>query len=223
CVDNEVLLAALRTALGRHRMVRLVKDHVIAVALQGGSMPSVTAASGETYGGRRIVLAAGAWVTEIRGLPSRLPVEPVRGQMIAFDAPPSPPPPPLVTYGPQGYLVPRGKSRTLAGSTMERVGLRAGTTDEGVSALRSAATAISPALADAPIAARWSGFRPITPDLLPILGADPAHPELLYACGHGRNGILLAPLTGDCIAALVEGSPPPASLEPFNPRRFLDR
>jgi glycine oxidase len=60
----------------------------------------------------------------------------------------------------------------------------------------------------------------MTPDMLPIIDRDPEEPRLLYACGHSRNGVLMAPLTGDCIAALVLGDQPPMSISPFRVDRF---
>ena len=67
---------------------------------------------------------------------------------------------------------------------------------------------------------RWAGLRPVTPDLMPILGRDPETAGLLYATGHSRNGVLMAPLTGDCVAALAAGDPPPVDLAPFGVERF---
>lgn len=66
----------------------------------------------------------------------------------------------------------------------------------------------------------WAGLRPVTPDLLPIIDRDPAYPSLLYACGHSRNGILMAPLTADCIALLAAKMTPPHDLSPFALARF---
>lgn len=60
----------------------------------------------------------------------------------------------------------------------------------------------------------------MTPDLLPIIGAEPEMPGLLYACGHSRNGVLMAPLTGECIAALVQERATPHPLKPFSIDRF---
>jgi glycine/D-amino acid oxidase-like deaminating enzyme len=60
----------------------------------------------------------------------------------------------------------------------------------------------------------------VTPDFLPIIGRDPDYPSLLYACGHSRNGVLLAPLTADCIAALAVAEDPPYSIAPFSVERF---
>jgi glycine/D-amino acid oxidase-like deaminating enzyme len=66
----------------------------------------------------------------------------------------------------------------------------------------------------------WAGLRPITPDRLPILGPDPDVPRLLYACGHGRNGILLAPITGEAIGALAVGAQSPHDVSTFSIARF---
>jgi glycine oxidase len=154
----------------------------------------------------------------VDGVPRALPVAPVRGQMVSFAAAALR----HVTYGPGGYVLPRA-SATIAGSTMERVGFESGTTAEGVGAIVAAARAICPALGEAPVREAWSGLRPVTPDLLPIIGRDPDFPALLYACGHSRNGILLAPLTAHVIAALAAGEDPRHDLAPFSVARFAER
>jgi glycine oxidase len=164
------------------------------------------------------VLAAGAWVNGIAGLPRLLPIEPYRGQMFSVAATGAAV---LrhVVYGPDAYLVPRG-DRVLVGATMERAGFDADTTDEALASIRSGAAAFWPVVSTATTTAKWAGLRPVTPDLLPILGRDPDHPSLIYACGHSRNGILMAPLTGDCVVALVTGDAPPADLSAFGVARF---
>jgi len=127
-----------------------------------------------------------------------------------------------VVFAEHAYLVPR-KETTLVGATMERVGFVVDTTEEAQSALRTASVSTAPSLAKGDVVRRWSGLRPATPDFLPIVGADPGYPALIYACGHSRNGILLAPLTGDCVAALALGDQPPYDLAPFSPARFWGR
>jgi glycine oxidase len=124
-----------------------------------------------------------------------------------------------VTFGRDGYIVPRA-GRTIAGSTMEAAGFDARTTDDAIAALRAMARAVCPPLDAAREVGRWSGLRPITPDLRPIIGRDPDRPGVIYACGHSRNGVLLAPLTGDCVAALVAGAEPAHDLTPFAAARF---
>jgi len=64
-----------------------------------------------------------------------------------------------------------------------------------------------------------AGLRPSTPDNAPVLGAHPALPGLHYATGHHRNGILLAPLTADVVAAQLAGA---AADDRFSPARFVE-
>jgi glycine oxidase len=105
---------------------------------------------------------------------------------------------------------------------MEHVAYDASTTATAGQTLRATADAICPALAGAPTERQWAGLRPMTPDGLPIIGPDPDHPALLYAVGHSRNGILLAPLTGDCVVALATDSPTPVELRSFSIDRFAN-
>lgn len=103
---------------------------------------------------------------------------------------------------------------------MEDVGFDASTTKEGVEKVRSAAEEICPSLSRSKTTRSWAGLRPVTPDLLPILGPDPEYPSIIYACGHSRNGVLMAPLTGDLIADLVTATPLSLDLAQFRPGRF---
>jgi len=60
----------------------------------------------------------------------------------------------------------------------------------------------------------------MTPDGQPLLGRDPDAPALIHACGHSRNGILMTPVTGAVVAALLAGDDPGRDLAPFDPGRF---
>jgi glycine oxidase len=143
-------------------------------------------------------------------------VEPLRGQMISLSSRSLG----HVVYGAGGYAVPREDGRTLIGATSERAGFDAGHTPEGTAALRAMVATLSPALAAAPLLEAWAGLRPMTPDGLPIVGPEPANDVLVYACGHSRNGVLLAPVTGACVAALLAGTAPPLDLSPYRVERF---
>jgi glycine oxidase len=217
-VDNVVLVRALRTLAESNTAITLVEEGAVAVEVDG-ARPAVRLASGRRLTAATVVLAAGAWTPLLDGLPRPIPVSPVRGQMISVAAAPLR----HVTYGPHGYLVPRGPGTSVVGSTMEHVGFDVGTTPEGLTALAGIARAIAPSLADVPPLDRWSGLRPVTPDFLPIIGPDPDAPALVYATGHSRNGILLGPLTGECVACLVSGEPVPNDLAPFAIARFAAR
>jgi glycine oxidase len=205
-VDNVMLLQALRIAAATDTITELRFSTAV----------EATGSSGARYSGARTVLAAGAWSNTIAGLPRAIPVEPVRGQMIAYTGSPLR----RAIYGPTGYLVPRVTGRTLVGATMERAGYESTTTPEAIARLERTAAEVLPRLTGVHPAEAWAGLRPISADLQPILGPDPSEPRLIYATGHSRNGVLMTPLTGDCIAALLAGESSPIDISAFSIRRF---
>ena len=213
-VDNVALLQALEVAVARCVHVRQTRGSARAITV-GRHGVTCELSEGDRVSAGQLVLAAGAWSPLIEGLPRPLPVEPLRGQMISIAANPLR----HVAYGDDGYLVPRG-DMTLVGATMEHAAFDVSTTAEGVAGLTAAAAELCPALAGLPVAKAWAGLRPVSPDFLPIIGRDPDYPSLIYACGHSRNGVLMAPLTADCVAALLVGETPPASLAAFGIERF---
>jgi glycine oxidase len=96
-------------------------------------------------------------------------------------------------------------------------------TDAGLAAIRAGAARLLPALATAPVERSWAGLRPVTPDGRPIISSDPDLAGLWYAVGHGRNGILLAALTGEIIGAKLAGEDVDIDLDPFRvDRAFPD-
>jgi glycine oxidase len=143
-------------------------------------------------------------------------VTPVRGQMIELHA--AAPPVRHVVFGAGGYLVPRADGRVLIGSTEERVGFAKEVTAAGLGTLCARAARLCPPLAALPVADHWSGLRPASADALPYLGAT-AITHLWMASGHFRNGVLLAPLTGEIVAALVTGAAVPLDLTAVAPSR----
>ena len=213
-VDNTILLSALRKLVSTIARVTMLDDAVTGVEPRQSSA-IVTTRSGATHSARHVVLAAGAWVGRIPGARLARAVKPARGQLVSYAMSPLR----HVAYGPRGYVVPRGDS-TIGGSTMESVGFDANTTDEGIEKVRSASEEICPSLSVGKTTRSWAGLRPVTPDMLPIIGPDPEDQSLIYACGHSRNGVLMAPLTGDLIADLVTGTPLSLDLSQFRPGRF---
>ena len=197
-VDSVALGRAMLAGASAAGVV-LVNEEVCEIMSRGGRVTGVSGAV-TSYAADRVALAAGAWAGTIAGVPRGIPVEPVRGQMAAMPWPDGERE--SVLYCDDGYLVPRG-GEALVGSTMEHVGFEKGTTDDGLERLRGAAKKLLPALDGVPFARTWSGLRPMTPDGLPILGFDPDLEGLIYATGHGRNGILLGPLTGEIVRDLV--------------------
>lgn len=213
-VDNVRLLAAMREAVRCEWSIDVV-DGRAATIEPGRHACSVTTEDGREQEADVVVLAAGAWSALISGVPRPIPVEPVRGQMVRFEGCPLS----HAVSSADAYLVPRDDT-TLVGSTLERVGFDSSTTSMALDHLRRAAASIVPDLARAPVLSTWAGLRPLTPDGLPVLGADPDLPTVVYACGHGKNGILLAPITAECIAAIVGKAAPPVDISAFEINRF---
>src|SRR5262249_19199013 len=151
-----------------------------------------------------VVLAAGAWSRSIGGLPAeqRPPVRPIKGQMLALRMDPAAPLINHVVWAPGLYLVPRRDGRLIVGATGEEKAfdttLRAG----GWLARLAAAGGGVPSSGGLPMGEMGAGPRPGSRDDAPILGPGPVA-GLVYATGHHRNGILLAPVTADAIARLV--------------------
>lgn len=205
-VDNLVLMDALERAIAGMSAIRRVGGDVLSV---DADQPSALTRTRGRFFATRVVLCSGAWAAGLAGLPRRIAVRPVRGQLLRLAQSPIR----HVTYGAGGYLVPRGDT-LLVGATSEEAGFENETSLAGLSTLRSIATRAIPALASALVVDHWAGLRPMSLDTHPILGADPESPGLVYACGYSRNGILFAPWAAAQLANVLLGEPAP-ELEPF--------
>ncbi len=218
-VDAQRLAVALADAV-QGAGVRLLRGKPVrGINTAGSRVTGVTLEDGQEIQGHGVVVAAGAWAAGIQGMPRELPVRPVRGQMLRL-LPSHPLPWTLVCSHDGRYLVPRVNGTLLVGSTMEEVGFVDQVTEEGTALLAEAAAALIPALSEARIIESWAGLRPMSGDSWPILGPDPDMEGLFYAAGHGRNGILFAPLVGRAVADLVLTGTTEVDWEPFGIRRF---
>lgn len=193
-VDNRQLYRALRAAV-RVQNIPIQIATVTKFIRTGDRITSLMTTDGELQA-QHYVLATGAWSQEL--LP--IPVKPRKGQMLAVTMPMEDGlPVRTVLFGEDIYLVPRQDGRLVIGATSEDVGFLPGNTPSGIMQLLQGATRLIPAIAKWPIEEFWYGYRPVTSDDLPILG-ESQYRNLTYATGHGRNGILLTPITGKLIA-----------------------
>ena len=187
----------------------------------GGDVRAVTASGLETSKGHvqaeQIVACAGAWTARIPGLLPPGTVEPVRGQVMVLQHRPGR----LrqITFTRSGYLIPRRDGRVLIGSTTEHVGFDKRVTAQGLRTLTGIALAALPELAEAQVLDHWAGFRPGTPDDLPLIGPT-ARDGLHVLSGHYRNGILLTPGSARLMAQHLCGEEVDLDLSPYDPRRF---
>jgi glycine/D-amino acid oxidase-like deaminating enzyme len=110
----------------------------------------------------------------------------------------------------------------LIGASRERVGFDGSFALPVLARLAAQAVDLFPILAQVHAIRAYCGFRPYSPDHLPIIGPDPRVPGLLHACGHEGAGVGLAPATGELITAALTGTPSTVDAEPFRPDRFGD-
>ncbi len=184
---------------------------------QGSRIVGVRTQDGILRAGRYLV-TAGAWTGGLlEPLGWRPKIKPIRGQIALLNT--GTPIIHRVLLQGKRYLVPREDGRVLAGSTEEDVGFDKNTTAEAIEGLRSFATALVPALANAAPERSWAGLRPGSPDGLPFIGPFPGLDNLYVAAGHFRAGIQLSPATGLVLKELLLGQPLTVSLESFR----LDR
>jgi glycine oxidase len=220
-VDNRKLASALRIAA--EGMGAIIREHtpIKEISITGGRADGVILADETRVSADVVVLAAGAWSRGIAGLPHELrpPVRPIKGQMLALRMDPTAPLLNHVVWAPGVYLVPRRDGRLIIGATVEEKAFDTSMTAGGLLTLLEAGWRAVLSIEELPIEEMWVGHRPGSRDDAPILGRGPIG-GLIYATGHHRNGILLAPVTADGITRLIlEGVLDPA-IQAFGVERF---
>lgn len=206
------LVDALRLA-AVHRGARFAQPERVSRVRPEGRVLRVDTHSG-SHCASQVVITAGAWSMSLpfEGTPAA-PTRPIRGQLLRLHTTSGSLK--RVLWGEKCYLVPWG-DEVLAGATVEDVGFDQRATLDGVTQLALAAQALVPSLAMSTFSEVRVGLRPGTPDDLPIIGAAQGWPGLVYATGHYRNGVLLAPLTARIVSNLLLGraDPIPAAVQP---------
>ena len=217
-VDPRGLCAALLAALAAEGVEVRGGAEVSAALRAGERIVGVRTAADEELRAGAVVLAAGAW-SGAAWLPegARPPVRPVKGQILELRAPDGVAPCKRILASERIYLVPRPDGRLIVGATVEERGFDTTVTAGGVHELLREAYRLLPEVAEMELVEAMAGLRPGTPDNLPLVGPG-ALEGLVLACGHYRNGILLTPLAGEAIAALLAG----ASLPSSHPASVLD-
>jgi glycine oxidase len=205
-VDPRLVLAALRRACLSTGVSLREHARVVRLLRHGPRVSGVELEQGERVSAGAVVLAAGAWSTELGGLPpgAGVPVRPVKGQTLRLRDPGGPGLLRRVVRFGRGYLVPRADGGYVLGATVEERGFDRSATVGGVYELLRDAHELVPGVSELQIEELCVGLRPGTPDNLPAVGPG-ALAGLTWATGHYRNGILLAPLTAQLVAASLAG------------------
>jgi D-amino-acid dehydrogenase len=222
CLRPERFVDGLAAA-ARGRGVALREGLAAAALERGGAAVEVRDAAGKRHRAELVVLATGARAPALLApLGMRLPIQPGKGYSRTFAPLPAMPRRPLV-LSERSVCVTAWPEGLRLGSTMEFSGFSEYLNERRLRALeRGAAEYLGLGALPAPLES-WYGFRPMTPDELPIIGPVPGLGNLMLATGHGMLGISLAAVTGHLVAALASGEDPPVDPAPLSPARFLSR
>jgi D-amino-acid dehydrogenase len=216
--DPKRLVDSLREWLRIHGVTFIAGD-VIDISDPGAGMPQVNLAGGRSIAAKKVVVAAGAWSGELaKRLGDRVLLESERGYNTTL-------PNPGVAISREVIFAERKFVATplscglRIGGAAEFGGLDAVPNFKRSQALVTLATRYLPGL-KVHGGTNWAGHRPATPDSLPVIGASPRHPHVLYAFGHGHLGLTQAATTGRLISNLIRGAPTPIDLSPYSIGRF---
>lgn len=213
-------LTSALVAAGAARGVTFVPARRVVKLEAGADGITVTSVGELSFSARHVVIAAGSWGAsiDIGRDKARVPVRPVKGQLVClrlrraqFHR---------VIWGSRCYLVPWPDGTVLVGGTVEDVGFDERPTADALAELLSAATELVPEVGRASFEAIRVGLRPMMPDELPLVGQSSHTPGLLYALGHYRNGVMLAPLTAKLIGDLIVNETSDTLLDAVAPQRF---
>jgi glycine oxidase len=208
-VDPRALTSALLGALDDEERVELLSGTSVEAALYDGErITGVRTDRDEELRGATVVLAAGAWSGAAEWLPeaARPPVRPVKGQILELRSRDGAAACERIVVSERVYLVPRPDGRLIIGATVEEQGFDTAVTAGGVHELLREAYRLLPEVAEMELTEAAAGLRPGTPNNLPLVGPSGVD-GLLWATGHYRNGILLAPLSAEKLVEVLEGVP----------------
>ena len=236
-IRNPDHLTALRAACRRLNVAFVeFADEPFEFCTKAERTANLAPATGENFsgrirhiqiGGQKVVadqfcVCGGAWTEEILSpLQVRIPMIPVRGQMVLFKLPNALFDP--VIYEGSRYIVARGDGHVLAGATIEEVGFENTTSDEAIEDLIAFAESLVPELNRGSCVNSWAGLRPATNDSFPYIGAVSSLENLLVSTGHFKAGLHLSTGSAQVIADLLEGKTPSVDLRPFAPERHSVR
>jgi glycine oxidase len=220
-VDPGSLVTALVRALEHEGAELIFGEEASDAVMDGDRLAGVRTSAGRDLRAAHSLLATGWSAGRTRWLPdhARPPVRPVKGQILTLRGSADEPLCEGIVTTEWVYVVPRADGRVIVGATVEERGADTTVTAGGVHELLREAYRVLPDVAELEFSGAHAGLRPATPDNAPVIGPG-ALEGLILATGHFRNGILLAPVTGDAVAALLAGDPPSDVVAPLGPQRF---
>ena len=200
-VNNRYILDALITILKKNKNNCIFKENTeVEKIITDKDQVIGVKTRNETIKTKEIIICSGAWTNKIKNIEIKeVPIRPVKGQMVCLKMPKNISLLKHILWRENVYLVPRDNSDLIIGATEEEMGFDKSLTAGGIYNLLKIAREVLPAIENLSIVESWAGLRPATRDEAPIIGPSKKIKGLIYATGHHRNGILLAPLTSNVI------------------------
>lgn len=172
------------------------------------------------YTANQVVLAAGAWSPKIaRSLQLRLPIQPAKGYSLTYQRPSTCPKLPLQLTERKVAVTPMGDVLRFS-STLELGGYDPSISQRRLDGIRRSINEYLPGMQEQGEEVAWSGFRPMTPDDLPIIGRSGKYKNLILATGHGTLGVTYGLITGKLVSQIIAGEAPFVDLTPLSADRF---
>ena len=195
-------MAALAVAYLRQNNIRLIENQPVNEILVESNRASGVKTSSSTYHADAIVIAGGAWTSQILSQqPIENPIKPIRGQMLLLKGKPDVVQ--RITLSQDRYIIPRKDGRILVGSTTEDVGFDKSTTASIKQELHDYAVSTIPLLERYEIEHHWSGLRPASDNGIPVIAEHPHLKQLYINSGHYRNGVVMAPASARLLVEIM--------------------
>ncbi|EJN05536.1 FAD-binding oxidoreductase [Phyllobacterium sp. YR531] len=195
-----------------------LRDKVLSISATDEKV-TVQLASGQTINAAKIVIAAGAWSHQLaKCLGDVIPLETERGYNTtlpvgAFDLKRQ-----LIFSG-HGFVVTPLETGIRVGGAVELGGLELPPNFKRSEIMLKKAEQFMPGL-QSKGGRQWMGYRPSTPDSLPVIGFSSSTRNVLYAFGHGHLGLTQSAITARLISDLIENQEPSIPIDPYSPKRF---
>jgi len=214
-VRNPRLLKSLRKILEDSPLVEIHEESAVtSLSKQGSRVTGVNTVHDECIEGDVVLVCSGAWTPRVSAQ-ENLKIEPVKGQMVLFDAKPGMVNRIVLSNG--QYVIPRRDGKVVAGSTLEYEGFDKQTTSQAKIALTDMAIDLFPELAACPVNHHWAGLRPGSPEGLPYIGRLPEYDNVYVNAGHFRNGLVLAPASVRLMTSMLCDEALPLDANPYDP------
>jgi len=213
-VRNPRLLAALRMRVEMLGGVILEQQEVRKIEVSNDRVTALhTEQSNLAADG--YIIAAGAWSKTLLAKHAlNLEVRPIRGQILLFkfDTPPFR----HILLKKNLYFIPRNDGHVLVGSTLEDVGFDKSTTTEARDSLVARACEIFPEWRDIKPIRHWAGFRPGSPDNIPVIGRHPQIFNLYANTGHFRYGVTMSLASAELLLNEIDGKAQPIPVAEYS-------